>query len=134
MEEQSFVQDGVDRFNDAVRSLDAEFQRVQKQLRSRRRSFEKRITGGRRDFERRTRKQVKRLRTELRKNPVVKRAQSLQDDVSRQIEDSVDRLLGVLQIASKNDFERLDRKLSQLNRKLKELERARRGNGEVASL
>ena len=49
----------------------------------------------------------------------------------------VDRVLGALQIATKNDLDRIDRKLTVLTRKLKELDRGgRRGNGnaETASL
>jgi hypothetical protein len=38
--------------------------------------------------------------------------------------------LGALQIASKSDVQRMERKLNQLGRKLKELERTRRTNGQ----
>ena len=46
-EQESIMQDGMDRINDAFRSIDKEFQRVQKQFDSRRKSFEKQITGQR---------------------------------------------------------------------------------------
>ncbi len=110
---------------------------MQKQLQTRRKSFEKQLASGRKDIERQTRKQVKRLQTELRKNPLIKRAQNLRGEATEQIDSVVDRVLGALQIATKNDLDRIDRKLTVLTRKLKELDRGgRRGNGnaEPASL
>ena len=128
-EQVNFVQESVDRFNAAFERLDEERLRLRKQLRARRKSFEKQVTSGRRDFEKRTRKQVKRLRTELRRYTVVKRAERLQADARRQIEERVDRLLALLPIASRSDLERIDRKLDRISRKLKEFEQPRRGNG-----
>ncbi len=128
-EQVNFVQEGVDRFNAAFERIDGERLRLQKQIRARRKSFEKQITSGRRDFEKRTRKQVKRLRTELRRYPAVKRAERLQADARRQIEERVDRFLALLPIASRSELERIDRKLDRISRKLKEMEQPRRGNG-----
>jgi len=122
MAEVTFVQDGVDRVREAVDSIDSEFQRVQKRLQAQRRSIEKRISKQRSEIEKRTRKEVKRLQTEIRKNPVVKRAQSIADDASRQVEQGVERFLGTFQIASKSDVQRIDRKLAQLRKQLKALE------------
>jgi len=122
MAEASFVQDGVDRVREAVDSIDGEFQRVQKRIQAQRKSFEKRVNKQRSEIEKRTRKEVKRLQTEIRKNPVVKRAQSIADDATRQVEQGVDRFLGTFQIASKSDVQRIDRKLTQLRRQLKALE------------
>jgi hypothetical protein len=133
-EEVNFVRDGVDRFNAAFQSLGDEVERLQQEFQSRRKSFEKQLTDGRKKFEKRTRKQVNRIESELRKNPLIKRAQSLQSDVAQQIEDGAGRLLNALQIASKSDLQRVDRKLTQLTRKLKEIERARKANGETAGL
>ena len=130
-EQVNIVQEGVDRFNAAFERIDDERLRLQKQLQSRRKSFEKQITSGRRDFEKRTRKQVKRLRTELRRYPVVKRVERLQADARRQIETGVDRFLGTFQIASKSDLDRIDRKLDRISRKLKDFEQPRRSNGEA---
>jgi hypothetical protein len=133
----SLVEEGRERVSSMFRSLDGEVRRVQKQLRTRRKSFEKQLASGRRDIERQTRKQVKRLQAELRKNPLLKRAQTLRGDVTRQIDEAVERVLGALQIATKSDLDRIDRKLSVLTRKLKELDRGSRrssGNGESASL
>ena len=133
-EQTSFVNEGMDRVTSVFRTLDGELRRVQKQLQSRRKSFEKQLASGRKDIERQTRKQVKRLQTELRKSPLIKRAQSLRGEATEQIDTAVDRVLGALQIATKNDLDRIDRKLTVLTRKLKELDRGgRRGNGEAAS-
>ncbi len=130
-EQVSFVQEGVDRFNAAFERIDEERLRLQKQIRVRRKSFEKQITSGRRDFEKRTRKQVKRLRTELRRYPAIKRAERLQTDTRRQIEERVDRLIALLPIASRTELERIDRKLDRISRKLKDIEKPRRSNGEA---
>jgi hypothetical protein len=136
-EQTSFVNEGMDRVQSVFRSIDGELRRVQKQLQARRKSFEKQLASGRRDIERQTRKQVKRLQSELRKSPIVKRAQTLRSDATQQIDNVVDRVLGALQIASKNDLDRIDRKLTVLARKLKELDRGGRrgaGNGESSPL
>ena len=136
-EQTSIVNEGMDRAKSVFRSIDGELRRVQKQLQSRRKTFEKQLSSGRRDIEKQTRKQVKRLQTELRKNPLIKRAQNLRGEATQQIDNAVDRVLGALQIATKNDLDRIDRKLTVLTRKLKELDRGGRrstGNGEAAPL
>ena len=133
-DQESFVREGVDRFNSAFESLGDEVERLQEEFQSRRKSFEKQLADGRKKIEKRTRKEVNRLESEVRKNPLVKRAQSLRADATKQIEDSVGRLLDALRIASKGDLQRVDRKLTQLTRKLKEIERARKANGESVEL
>jgi len=142
-EQASLVQEGVDRFREALDSID--LQRVQRQLNQRRKRIEKQILSGRRQWEKRTRQQMKRLRTELRNNSIVKelsrnalvkRVQALPRSASRQIESGVDGLLAVLRIASRGDLERLDRKLGQISRKLKGIEQNRsrgRTNGQAAA-
>ena len=122
MEQPNFVNESVDRVTSVFRSLDGELRRVQKQLQTRRRSFEKQLASGRRDIEKQTRKQLKRLQGELRKNPLIRRAQTLRGEATSQIDSAVERVLGALQIATKNDLDRIDRKLSVLTRKLKELD------------
>jgi hypothetical protein len=136
-EQTGFVNDSVERVTSVFRSLDGELRRVQKQLQSRRRTFERQLASGRKDIERQTRKQVKRLQSELRKSPLLKRAQTLRSEATSQIDGVVDRVLGALQIATKNDLDRIDRKLTVLTRKLKDLDRGGRrpsANGEASSL
>jgi hypothetical protein len=129
-EQATLVQEGVDRVRAAFGTLEDEFANVQRRLRARRRDLEKQLRNGRKDLEKRGRK----LRAEVLANPTLKRLDGLRKDVQRQIEDAADTLLGALQIASKADVERIDRKLSQLSRKLREIEESRpgRGQGEAA--
>ena len=126
-EQVNAIEESADRISDAYRSFDEGFQRLQKDLRSRRKSFEKQINSGRKslerqintsrkDIEKRTRKQVK----ELRKNPVVKRAISARDDATKQLESRVGSFLGFFNIATRTDIERVERKLGQITRKLKQ--------------
>jgi len=121
-EQASLVHDGVDRINEAFRSIDGEFQRVQKDLSARRETIEKRFKKSRKTIEKQSRKEVSRLRVEFRKNPAVKRAESLRKDINKQFESGMDNLLGLFQIASKSDMSRIDRKLNALGRRIKEIE------------
>ena len=129
-EQATLIQEGVDRVRAAFGSLEDEFERVQRRLRARRRDLEKQLRQGRKDLEKRGRK----LRADVLASPTLKRLDSLRKDAQRQIEDAADNLLGALQIASKADVERIDRKLSAISRKLREIEEARpsRGHGEAA--
>ena len=135
-EQTGFVQEGFDRFNDAYRSVDEGVQRLQKEFKSRRKdaekriaaqrkSIEKQVTSSRKDFEKRTRKQV----NSLKKNDAVKRAFALRDDANQKIESRMDDLLGLLNIASRSELKRLDKKIGQINRKLRGLESPQRSNG-----
>jgi septation ring formation regulator EzrA len=127
----SIVQEGVDRVRAAFGSIEDEFERVQRRVRARRRDLEKQLRSGRKDLEKRTRK----LRSELLGRSPLKRLETLRKDVQHQIADGVDSVLRSLQIASRTDVERIDRKLSQISRKLREIEEARgtRSHAEHAS-
>ena len=122
------------RINEAVQFFDDEFQRVQKELNARRKSLEKEFSTRRRTVERRTRKELKRIQSEIKKNPLVKRADSVRKDVTKQVETRVDSLLGLIQVASKSDVQRLNKKLTTLNRRLKAIEESRKTNGSAASI
>lgn len=113
----SIVQDSVDRVREAMSSLESDFEKVQKRA-------EKKFKAQRKSLEKRTEKQVSRLRNEFNKNPYVKRAQSAVDDVSKQIEKNVDSLFETLNVASQRDLHRVNRKLSTINKKLRELEKS----------
>jgi uncharacterized protein YukE len=128
------VKEGVERINDALHSIDDEFQRVQKELKTRRQSVEKQLNRKRKNVERRTRKELNRLQSELKKSPLVKRAKSLQKDLTKEVEAGVDSFLGLIRVASKADVERIDKKLATLNRHLKEIEKIRKTNGASPSL
>ena len=111
----SIVQDSVDRVREAVSSLESDFDKVQKRA-------EQQFRAQRKSLEKRAEKQVSRLRSEFKKNPLVKRAQTAVDDASKQIEKNVDSLLEALNVASQRDLQRVDRKLNKINKKLRDLE------------
>jgi hypothetical protein len=128
----SFVQGGIDRVSEAYRTLDERVQKLQKGLNQRRRSFErdleagrkslrKQVASGRKSFEKRTRKQI----SELRRVGLVQRALAFPADANQRIEESVGQLLGLFRIASTSELSRIDRKLDQITRKLKEIEKGR---------
>ena len=133
-EQANLVQEGVDRFNAAFESLGDEVDRLQKRVQTRRKVFEKQLTDRRRRIEKRTRKQVDRIESELRKNPVLKRLQELRKDAAQQIESRVDSVMNAIPIATKSDLKRIERKISQISRKVKDLERGRKANGEGAHI
>ena len=113
MAELSFVEEGFDRVQEAFKNAGDEIEKFQKQFDKRRKRFEKD-----------TQKRVKQLRTDLRKQPIVKRVEKVQKDASKQFENAVDTMLSTLQIASQADLKRIDRKLSQLTRKLNAIEKS----------
>src|SRR5262245_45040643 len=138
-EQTSFVREGIDRVSSAFERIPDELQRVQREIQKRRKSLERQLAGSRKDLgkrtreiEKRTRRQVERLRTEIRRMPLARRVERLRTETERVLERSVDAVLGVLQIASKSDLDRIDKKLGQMSRRLKEMERGR-GNGHAAS-
>jgi len=118
----SLVQEGVDRVRETVSSIESDLEKVQKRMRrefrARSKSIEKQVSTRRRRIERQTERQMKRLQKELKKNPYVKRAQGAVDDATKQIERGVDSVLEALNVASRRDLMRIDRKLNQINRKL----------------
>jgi hypothetical protein len=113
----SIVQDSVDRVREALSSHESDFEKVQKRA-------EKKFRARRKSLEKRTEKQVSRLRNEFKKNPYVKRAQNAVDDVTKQIEKNLDSLLEALNVASQRDLRLINRKLSKINKKLRELEKS----------
>ena len=125
----SFVQESRERLNSARERIDSEVERIQRELRTRSERIEQQFNRRRKSFEKQTRKQVKQLERDLRKNPLVKRFDRFQADATRQIESALASMLGALQIASASDVRQIDRKVTRLNRRLKDLERERATNG-----
>lgn len=115
---QSIVDQGVDRVQDTLKSVDKEFQKLQRQMKTRRRTLERRLESRRKSLEKGAQKQIKAIR----KNDLVKRVETFGNDVQSQIESGVESILAAFQIASKADIERVDRKLNRISKKLKELE------------
>ena len=108
----NFIEDGIDRVQSAWTSVEDEFEKLQKNLEKRRKRFEKERE-----------KQVKWLR----KTPIAKRVESIREDATRQIESNFESILGLLPVASQSSVKRLERKVSQLSRKLSALEKAQAG-------
>jgi len=119
----SLVQESLQRVRTAAESLDHRFRRLQKRFDVQRKSFEKRIESQRKAIERRTQRQLERLLIRVRESKLAHRAGTLREDAAQRLETGASALLGALQIASKGDLDRIDRKLSQLTRKLKDIER-----------
>jgi hypothetical protein len=135
MEEHETLSEATEsRINEAVQFVDDEFQRIQKELSARRKSIEKEFASKRKTVEKRTRKELKRIQTELKKNPIVKRADAVRKDVTKQVETRVDSLLGLMQVASRSDVQRINRKLTTLNKRLKAIEESRKTNGSSPSI
>lgn len=112
----TFIQDGLDRVESTLRSLERDWKRLQEKADSRRR-----------DLEKRAEKEVRRIQTELRKSPVAQRAASLGGETRRAVEERLEGLLGSLRIASQADVAKLERKVNALSRKVKTLEKHETG-------
>ncbi|MEN8162407.1 MAG: hypothetical protein ABFS41_20210, partial [Myxococcota bacterium] len=85
----------------------------------RRNPIVKRAEAQRKQFERRARK----FERDVRKNPAVKRAETFRKDAETLVGEQLEGLLGMLHLASASEVTRLERKVNQLNRRLRELER-----------
>jgi len=127
----SVVQDGVDQVREAVRRVDEGFRRIQKQVETRRRRLAKEVTSRRRLIEKRAQRELGRIQKQIQKQPIVKRAEALRADATGRIEGAVSTFLDVLPIATKSDVERIDRKVSALGRKVKEMEKGHGGSSEA---
>ncbi len=136
---QGLIEEGRERFEGALEDMGRDWKRLQK-----------RADQGRKQFEQRAQRQVKKLQSELRKSPLVKRAEvqrkqlerrarklgnellnsapvkraeSLRKDAETRFQDQLESLFGLLRIASTSEVTRLERKVDQLTRKLRELEK-----------
>ena len=112
MAEANFIEEGIDRIENTFKSIEKDFKRLQKRADRRRRQFE-----------RQAEKRVKQIQTDFRKNRVVKRAEDLRGDAMKAIDAQVDSLLANLRIASQAEVLKLERKVAQLNKKVRELEK-----------
>lgn len=106
-----FVESGVDRLQDALKSLSGDLDRLQHQ-----------VTTQRSRWEKQTRKRVNQFRKDVGETPWAKRAEKFSKDASREIESRVEDFLGTLSIASNADLQKVNRKLNRINKRLKALE------------
>jgi hypothetical protein len=119
----SVVQEGVDQIREVVRRADREIKRIQKQVENRRRRLAKEVTSRRRLIEKRAQKELGRIQKQIQSQPIVKRAEKLRAGATEQIASRVSTLLEAFPLATKSEIERIDRKVSALSRKLREIEK-----------
>jgi hypothetical protein len=116
------VQGSIDRFQTAFETIEGDVRKFQKNLRSQRKDLEKRFEKSRTRLEKQTRQRVNRVMTDVRKRPAYKRLESVRKDVGKRVDEGVENVLGAFGVASRSQVQRLDRKLNQMNKKLRELE------------
>jgi hypothetical protein len=98
---------------------------IQSLFRSAEEEFEKlqsKMTERRKDFEKAAQKRVSKVQREIEKTPIYKRFDTLRKDASKEVEQGVDRILNALNIATASDVKKLDRRLKQISKKLKDLD------------
>jgi len=128
----SFVDEAGERITAARERVDSEVSRIQKDLATRRKKIEKQLASSRKSFEKQTRKQVKQIEKDIRKSEVVKTLESWRGQAESLLEETFEGVLGALQVASKSDVKKIDRKLTKLTKRLKDIERTRQTNGATA--
>lgn len=136
-------EEGRERIENALKDLEKDWKKFQTDAEKRRKGFEKRAE-----------KEVKRLRAEFKKNPWVKRAQKqareleqrgeelreeiestelfkradgIRKDATKAVEEQVETLYDNLRIASVNDVHSLEKKISRLSKKVRDLEKTPAG-------
>jgi len=153
-EQSNIIEESYDRLQEAFQSVGEEIESLQQRMARQRKTLEKdarkrvskmRKELSRNDLVKRAEKFQHDLEKDLRKNEYVKRAQKFQKElekdiesnefvkrarkarkqVAKRVETQFDELLGTFQIAKSSDIKKLDRKLNQISKKLKELEAAR---------
>ena len=107
----NFVEDTIDRVQDAVRSVSGEIERLQDQAEK-----------GRKKWEQETQKRIEQLGEDLRNTPLGKRTVDFGRDASRQAEAGFQTILETLSIASATELQKMNRKLDKISRRLKKLE------------
>jgi hypothetical protein len=104
--------DVFERFNEALRGIDAQLG----ELRGR-------IERGRKDVETRVREALEGSLRGLRRNPLYRRTEEARRELEAQVDQGRARIYGALGIASKDDVARIERRISTLSRKVNELAR-----------
>jgi vacuolar-type H+-ATPase subunit E/Vma4 len=112
----------VERLTTAVDEMTQEFQTRADELQSRGEKLRK-------DGQKRFEKRVRQARADLRKMPAVKRAEKLRTEFEKRVEQNMDavgdRVLSTLGLASADEVRKLERKIAQLTKKLRSLEKAK---------
>jgi len=105
--------------NEQIERIGAELEKWNDDIQARSSKFRK-------QSQKRIDKRVKQLQTELRKIPAVKRVEEFRTDLGKRVEKrvdaGVDSLYSNLKIARLDEVKKLERKIAQLNKKLRDLE------------
>ena len=106
--------------NEGIERISAELEKWNDKLQSRSDKFRK-------ESQKRIEKGVKQVQDELRKVPGVKQAEEfraeLESRVEKNIDAGVDRVYARLKLARLDEVKKLERKIAQLNKKLRALEK-----------
>ena len=105
--------------NEQIERISSELEKWNDDIQARSSKFRK-------QSQKRIDKRVKQLQAELRKVPAVKRAEELRHDLGKRMEKRVDAgvdgFYSSLKIARLDEVKKLERKIAQLNKKLRDLE------------
>ena len=105
---------------EGIERISVELEKWNDKLQSRSQKFRK-------ESQKRIEKGVKQVQDELRKVPGVKRAEELRSEIEARVEKNidagVDRVYAKLRLARLDEVKKLERKIAQLNKKLRDLEK-----------
>ena len=104
--------------NERLDQISAELEKWNDDLQARGRKFRK-------QSQKRIDKSVAQVRAELDKLPAMKRARTLRKDLGKRVDAGVDGVYTRLKIARLEEVKKLERKIAQLNRKLKDIEQGK---------
>jgi len=106
--------------NEGIERISSELEKWNDKLQSRSEQFRK-------DSQARIEKSVQQVQDELRKVPGVKRAEELRSEIESRVEKSIDagveRVYTRLNLVRLDEVKKLERKIAQLNKKLRALEK-----------
>lgn len=106
--------------NEGIERISSELEKWNDKIQSRSAQFRK-------DSQKRIEKGVKQVQDELRKVPGVKRAEEFRTEIENRLEKKidagVDQVYARLRLARLDEVKKLERKVAQLNKKLRALER-----------
>ena len=123
MAQANVLEQGFDRFQATFRDVDRQVQRVRRELGKRRRTIERGLKRRRTDLEKRATRQLRRVRSELRRNSTYRRAETLQAETRERIDRQIDQVLSSIPVASKSEVEGLEKRIARLTRRVRDLEK-----------
>ncbi len=109
----NIIEDSFERVQERFRNAGEELQRLQE-----------RANENRRELSERTQARAEKVQKQLLEIPAIKAADDFRLEVRKQIETSVEEILGRLPVASNNDVKKLERKVNALTRRVRSLEKA----------